>query len=291
MNSLRNCPAPAKLNLFLHVTGRRADGYHLLESAFQLIDLGDTLHFTSRRDGRIVRINALAQVPESVDLTVRAAKLLQEKSGCEQGVELTLEKKIPMGGGLGGGSSDAATTLLALNRLWGIGMKRVDLIEMGLSLGADVPFFLFGHNAFARGIGEALWPLQSDSRFFAVIFPGVEVPTRRIFEAPELTRDTVPIKMADFCADALKPELPRFEDGFGHNDLEPVAVAHYPEVGAALAWLGRFGPARMSGSGACVFCAFSSRAAAEESLVGIPDRWSGWACASLTHHPLASWAA
>jgi 4-diphosphocytidyl-2-C-methyl-D-erythritol kinase len=287
---LQDCPAPAKLNLFLHVVGRRADGYHLLQTAFQLIDLSDVLHFESRTDGRIIRANAVAGVAEEEDLVVRAARRLQAKTGTDEGVTITLEKHIPLGGGLGGGSSDAATTLLALNRLWRLGLSAGELASEALALGADVPFFLFGQNAFAQGVGEALVPLRTPDAHFAVIYPGIAVPTAEVFRAPELTRNTDPIRMSDFCADASEPDLRVLKRGFGQNDLEPVAVARYPEIGAALGWLRRFGEARMSGSGACVYCAFASREAARESLVGLPDRWSGWTCASLSHHPLASWA-
>jgi 4-diphosphocytidyl-2-C-methyl-D-erythritol kinase len=287
---LEHCPAPAKLNLFLHVVGRRADGYHLLQTAFQLIDLSDVLHFESRTDGRIIRANAVPGVTEEEDLVVQAARRLQAKTGTGQGVTITLEKHIPLGGGLGGGSSDAATTLLALNRLWRLGFSAAELAGEALALGADVPFFLFGQNAFAQGVGETLVPLRTPDAHFAVIYPGIAVPTAEVFRAPELTRNTDPIRMSDFCADASEPELRVLKRGFGHNDLEPVAVARYPEIGTALGWLRRFGEARMSGSGACVYCAFATREAAQESLVGLPDRWSGWACASLSHHPLASWA-
>jgi 4-diphosphocytidyl-2-C-methyl-D-erythritol kinase len=290
VSALRDCAAPAKLNLFLHVIGRRPDGYHLLETGFQLIDLADSLNLERRSDGRIVRVNPLAGVATEEDLVVRAAELLQQATDTRWGASIELLKRIPMGGGLGGGSSDAATTLLALNRLWELRLNRAELMTLGVRLGADVPFFLYGRNAFAQGIGEALVPLATEPAWFAVIYPGMGVPTGVVFGAPELTRNTVPIKMLDFCADAPDLGLRTLEAGFGHNDLEPVAVARYPEVGSALRWLGRHGAARMSGSGACVYCSFSSLEAAHESLVGLPDRWSGWACAGLSHHPLASWA-
>lgn len=291
MKTLADCVAPAKLNLFLHVVGRRSDGYHLLESAFQLIDLADTLDFELRDDGRVVRTNALADVPPELDLTTRAAWLLQQRTNTRFGVDIRLDKRIPKGGGLGGGSSDAATTLLALNRLWDLGLSRAELMAEGQKLGADVPFFVFGQNALARGTGELLVPLATPRRHFAVIFPGIEVPTAPIFGAPELTRNTDPIRMSDFCADAKNPDLTLPPSGFGHNDLEPVAIARYPEIGAALRWLGRFGPARMSGSGACVFGAFTAREAAQQAIVGLPAGWSGWCCAGLSEHPLAAWAA
>lgn len=290
MSELRDCAAPAKLNLFLHVVGRRTDGYHLLQSVFQLIDLSDVLHFSSRTDGRISRVGAIVGVPEDEDLSVRAARLLQRQTGSSLGVDISLEKRIPIGGGLGGGSSDAATTLLALNRLWQLGLTRDELMRMGLSLGADVPFFLFGHNAFVEGVGERLTALATPERHFAVVHPGTALSTALIFGAPELTRNTDPIKMSDFCADTGIGGIPALTHDFGQNDLEAVAVARLPEIEAALKWLGRRGRARMSGSGACVFCAFASRQAALESLLGMPSQWAGWACSSLPRHPLANWA-
>jgi len=317
--ALTDCLAPAKLNLFLHVTGRRADGYHLLQSAFQLIDLTDRLHFTRRDDGQIVRANALAGVPPEHDLTVRAARLLQAEAAAQGktkfGVEITLEKSIPMGGGLGGGSSDAATTMLALNRLWELHWPRSVLARLGLQLGADVPFFIFGRNAFAEGIGEELTTLMTPECCFAVIHPGVSVPTASIFGAAELTRDTKHIKISDFSAIAIvetaadsaehgkngiaEKSSGKSADGsapgryvwpYGHNDLEPVATARFPEVKRALEWLGRFGTARMSGSGACVFCPFASAAEAQRAVRDLPANWTGWVCSTLAEHPLRNWA-
>lgn len=289
MTELRDCLAPAKLNLFLHVIGRRDDGYHLLQSVFQLIDFGDVLHFSARGDGRVARHGPNVGLAED-DLSVRAARLLQRRTDSALGVDIYLEKRIPIGGGLGGGSSDAATTLLALNRLWQLGLTRRELMAIGLSLGADVPFFLFGRNAFVEGVGEQLTAVVTPERHFALIYPGRALSTALVFGAPELTRNTDPIKMSDFCADAGSGGIPTLANDFGRNDLEPVAAARLPEVAAALEWLGRRGNARMSGSGACVFCAFASQQAALESLLGLPSQWTGWTCSSLPRHPLADWA-
>ena len=212
---LNNCPAPAKLNLFLHVTGRRNDGYHLLETAFQFIDYGDVLHFSLRMDGIIERSTTLSGVPPEQDLVIRAARLLQSHSGCALGATIALEKKLPMGGGLGGGSSDAATALIALNRLWNTGISRSELMALGLQLGADVPFFLFGQNAFAQGVGEDLIALTTPDCWYVVVEPGVQVPTPLIFSAKELTRDSKQIKVSDFQ---------QYPKGTWRNDLQAVAV-------------------------------------------------------------------
>lgn len=281
---LEHCPAPAKLNLFLHVTGRRADGYHTLQTVFQLIDWQDTLHFSRRGDGRIVHATPLDGVPPETDLTVRAARVLQEATGCRYGVELRIDKHLPRGGGLGGGSSDAATTLLALNRLWQLDLPRATLMSLGLALGADVPFFLFGRNAFAEGVGEALQPVSLPPSVYLVVHPGVEVPTSAIFSDEGLTRDTPPIIIADFLAC-------HFPHRFGHNDLQAVAARKYAEVAHALAWLeSRSGHARMSGSGACVFARYTDVAEAQEVLAQLPSQWTGKVARSLDHHPLATYA-
>ncbi|MDR2093389.1 MAG: 4-(cytidine 5'-diphospho)-2-C-methyl-D-erythritol kinase, partial [Azoarcus sp.] len=245
---LDGCPAPAKLNLFLHVVGRRPDGYHLLQSAFRLLDWGDTLDFAVRADGRIRRSNPVPGVPEEADLAVRAARRLQQTSGCALGVDITVHKHLPMGGGLGGGSSDAATTLMALDRLWHLGLGHERLRETGLALGADVPFFIHGRDAFVEGIGETLQPLDLPPAWYVIVAPGASVPTARIFAAPELTRDTPPVRVHGFTLSRTR------------NDLQPVACALYPEVAEALSWLGRLAPARMTGSGACVFAAAESAA-------------------------------
>jgi 4-diphosphocytidyl-2-C-methyl-D-erythritol kinase len=271
-------PAPAKLNLFLHVVGRRADGYHLLQTAFRFVDYGDTLYFSPRSDGQVRLLTPLAGVPEAADLTVRAARSLQEASGCSHGVDIRLEKRLPMGGGLGGGSSDAATVLLALNHLWRLGLSRSRLQELGLALGADVPVFIFGHAAFAEGVGESLGRIEVPPAWYLVLEPPVAVPTVDIFRAPELKRDTPAISAA-----AWRP-------GMGGNDLEAVACARFPEVAAHLAWLNRFGQARMSGSGACVFVEFAERPAAEAALAQLPEGFRGWVAEGLTEHPLQALA-
>lgn len=279
-------PAPAKLNLFLHVVGRRADGYHLLQSLFRLIDRGDLLRFAPRADGRILRVRPLAGVPEGHDLCVRAARLLQEASGTGWGVEIDLEKHLPMGGGLGGGSSDAATVLLALNRLWGLNWPRARLQALALRLGADVPFFVFGRNALAEGVGEVLRPVDLAPAWYLVIVPPVQVPTAGIFADPHLTRDTKPIKMADFSAGWGA-------DGHGlvgRNDLEPVVCARYPEVARALAWLRQHAEARMTGSGACVFAPFAAEQDARAVLARMPQGMNGWVACGLDEHPLRACA-
>lgn len=267
-------PAPAKLNLFLHVIGRRDDGYHLLQSAFRLIDRCDALRFERRRDAEIRRVTDTPGVPPDSDLVVRAARLLQAQAAGLGGLEIHLEKRLPMGGGLGGGSSDAATTLIALNQLWGLDLSRQDLAKLGLELGADVPFFIFGQNAFVEGIGERLAALPLAHAWYVVIEPGVSVPTARVFADPKLTRNSKAIKIADFSA------------GWGGNDLQVVVCAHYPEVGAAIAWLAQHGPARMTGSGSCVFAEFDTKAHAVAVVERVPSRWRAWVASGLARHPL-----
>jgi len=269
-------PAPAKLNLFLHVVGRRADGYHLLQTVFRFIDRADTLHFAPRSDGEIVLATPIPGVPADSDLTVRAARLLQKASGCRQGATIHLDKQLPMGGGLGGGSSDAATVLLALNHLWQTGLGRPELEALGLSLGADVPVFIHGHNTFAEGVGEAFTDVDLPAESYLVLHPAVHVPTAAIFGAPELKRDTAAISPADW------------RHGQGHNDLEAVACAKYPAVAEHLLWLKSRNPqAMMTGSGACVFAGFPRRDRAEALLAELPDGMRGWIAEGLTEHPLA----
>jgi 4-diphosphocytidyl-2-C-methyl-D-erythritol kinase len=267
-------PAPAKLNLFLHVVGRRADGYHLLQTLFRFVDHGDSLRFVARDDERITLSNPLPGVAPESDLTVRAARLLQETTGCRKGVEIGVEKRLPMGGGLGGGSSDAATVLLALNHLWQLGLSRQRLQEIGLTLGADVPVFIFGRNAFAEGVGEALRPIVLPEAWYVVLEPSVQVPTAAIFGAPELRRDTPAMRV-----DEWKP-------GVGGNDLEAVAASRFPPVADALRWLSAFGDARMTGSGACVFAAFAEKGEAETVLGQLPTGLRGWLARGLDCHPL-----
>ena len=280
----RRYPAPAKLNLFLHVVGRRSDGYHLLQSVFRLIDLGDALRFAPRTDGRIARAAPLAGVPEERDLCLRAARLLQEASGASLGVEITLDKRLPMGGGLGGGSSDAATVLLALNRLWRLEWPRERLQALGLELGADVPFFIHGRNAFVEGVGERLQALNLPPAWYLVVAPPASVPTAEIFAAPNLTRDTKAIKMADFSAGWGAGGL------FGRNDLEAVVCERYPAVARALAWLRQHAEARMTGSGACVFAPFAAEQDARAVLARMPEGMTGWVAQGLDEHPLRALA-
>jgi 4-diphosphocytidyl-2-C-methyl-D-erythritol kinase len=285
---LHDCPAPAKLNLFLHVTGRRPDGYHLLQSVFQLIDHGDTLHFDLRSDERIVRTTDVPGVPEEQDLIVRALRALQAEYAQRHGrrppgIDVAVEKRLPMGGGLGGGSSDAATALMAANALWQAGLNDAELRALGLPLGADIPFFLFGETAFAEGVGEELQAVAGPDAWYVVIEPGVSVPTAAIFTASDLTRDTKPITIADFSRRHIGSQG---LSGFGKNDLQDVAARLFPPVAEAIAWLGRHGAARMTGSGACVFCAFSSEQEAEQVLQQIPAKWTAWKAKALTRHPM-----
>jgi 4-diphosphocytidyl-2-C-methyl-D-erythritol kinase len=265
----------------LHVVGQRDDGYHLLQSVFQLIELADVLHFDLRDDEAIVRVTEVPNVPASDDLIVRAAQLLADAVAQQgrrpAGVDITIEKHIPMGGGLGGGSSDAATTLMALNYLWQAGMTRSQLMRLGLQLGADVPFFLLGENAFVEGIGEQLTAVPTPPAWFVVIHPGISVPTPVIFSAPELTRNTKAVKIADFSGGLL---------GFGRNDLQAVAARAFPPVADAVEWLSGFGEARMTGSGACVFAAFASESEANAVLQSVPAAWRGWKARTLAAHPM-----
>ena len=276
-------PAPAKLNLFLHVVGRRADGYHLLQSAFVLLDFADTVRLRVRDDGRIVRVSDLPGVPAESDLVVRAARRLQEATGTRLGADIEVEKRIPMGGGLGGGSSDAATVLVGLDRLWGCGLGPVALAELGLALGADVPFFVQGRNAWVEGIGERIRPLEVPPAWYVVLVPPVAVPTPLVFGAPELTRDTEPLKMEDFSTHLRDRRL--------RNDLEPVVTARFAQVASHLQWLSAHGEARLTGSGGCVFAAYASREAARAVLDSRPAGMAGFVAQGLEHHPLRQGAA
>ena len=272
-------PAPAKLNLFLHVVGRRADGYHLLQSVFRLIDRADTVHLALRDDGRVVRERDLPGVAEDDDLTVRAARLLQTYAPEGAGASIRLEKILPLGGGLGGGSSDAATVLLALNRLWQLDLSRETLQKLALQLGADVPVFVFGQTAFAEGVGEILHPVHAPAAWYVVLMPPVQVPTAAIFAAPELTRNTATLKIAPFSA------------GVGRNDLQSVVVGRYSEVARHLEWLAQFGDARMTGSGACVFASFGTEDAAWRVLRQLPETMQGFVAQGLDKHPLFDFCA
>ncbi len=272
-------PAPAKVNLFLHVTGRRADGYHTLESLIALIDLADGITLARRDDGAIRRQGDVAGVPEERDLTLRAARALRDATGTRFGVDIAVAKRIPLGSGLGGGSSDAASVLLALNRLWELGLPRSGLSTLALFLGADVPLFIAGENVIARGIGEIVSPVSLPPLFVALAFPPVAVPTADIFAAPELTRATPSAKMDVFS------------EGYGRNDLAPVTASRFPAVGAAIQALARASPrARMTGSGACVFAAFSSEAEAHDALRLLPAHTGGCVARTLARHPLAMFA-
>ncbi|SIT39705.1 4-diphosphocytidyl-2-C-methylerythritol kinase [Paraburkholderia piptadeniae] len=288
-DSLRDCLAPAKLNLFLHITGRLPNGYHALQTVFQLLDWGDTLHFTLRHDGAITRGTEIADVPADTDLTVRAAKLLKDHTGTRLGVDIEIDKRLPMGAGLGGGSSDAATTLLALNRLWKLDLPRVELQALAVKLGADVPFFIFGKNAFAEGIGEELEQVQLPPRHFLVVTPRVHVPTSAIFSEKTLTRDTKALTIADFLAQhSCNAEWP---DSFGRNDMQQVVAGKYAEVAQVLRWFDDIAPARMTGSGASVFAAFRSKDEAVAAQAKLPVEWNSAVAASLDTHPLFAFAA
>lgn len=277
-------PAPAKLNLFLHVTGRRADGYHELQTAFQLIDLCDTVYVAPREDGRIERSAPLGDIPEEADLTVRAAKALQaaarEKRAVARqaapgfGASIRVEKRIPTGGGLGGGSSNAATTLVALNRLWDCGLAPAELARIGLALGADVPVFVHGSSAWAEGVGELLSPVELPGRWFLILHPGVAVATHEVFQAPELTRNSPRLTMRAVL-----------ESG-GRNDCEPVVRARFPEVARAFEWLERWAPARLTGTGSCLFASFSSAIEAERIAAQVPDEWKAFVARGLARSPL-----
>jgi 4-diphosphocytidyl-2-C-methyl-D-erythritol kinase len=271
----RRWPAPAKLNLFLHVVGRRDDGYHLLQTVFRLIELCDALEFAPRADGEVRLASPIPGVPEDDDLVVRAARALRGAAGVAAGVTIRVDKRIPIGSGLGGGSSDAATTLIALNELWGARLPRHELARLALGLGADVPFFLLGQNAFAEGVGEVLTPLDLAPAWYVVITPQVAVSTREIFASNALTRNTKPLKITAFFA------------GQGRNDLEAETCRRYPQVARALEWLKAFGDARMSGSGSSVFAAFGSESEARAVAARIPGAWRGVAVRGLDRHPLA----
>lgn len=285
---LDNCPAPAKLNLFLHIVGRRADGYHLLQSVFQLVDHGDLLHFALRADAQLRRVTDIAGVAPEQDLIMRAAALLQaevlrRRGAAPPGVDIAIDKRLPMGGGLGGGSSDAATTLMALNHLWQAGLTRAELMALGLPLGADIPFFIFGETAFVEGVGEAMRPVPAPACWYVVIEPGVAVPTAAIFSAEDLTRNTEPVRITDFSSHhANRNGL----IGYGKNDLQQVATRLFPPVAEAVTWLGRYGDARMTGSGACVFCAFDDEEQADAALSNVPAIWTAWKAKALSRHPL-----
>lgn len=277
MNALYDVPAPAKLNLFLHITGQRADGYHLLQSAFMLIDWCDSLDFVLRNDGQIHREDLTMALPAD-DLVVRAARLLQAHTGCTLGADIRIRKSIPAQAGMGGGSSDAASTLLALNRLWKLHLSQDTLAQLGLSLGADVPFFVRGHNAWVEGIGEKITPLELPAGRFVVVKPPTGLETRLIFSDPALKRDTEAATIYGFAANTF---------GFGRNDLQAVAQRLCPDVDHAIAWLNSKGlQARMTGSGSAVFAHLPH----EVDLSNAPDAFQVKVCSNVGVHPLAGWA-
>ena len=269
-------PAPSKVNLFLRITGQRDDGYHCLQTVFRLLDFTDSVGFRLIPQ-KVIRRVSQHQWAETEDLAVRAARLLAEHGSIKQGVELDIIKRIPFGGGLGGGSSDAATVLLVMNKLWGLNLTRSELQNLALSLGADVPFFVFGRSAFAEGVGEQLVPLELAEAWYLVVHPNCLVSTPTVFGDPELTRNSKPIKIADFSL---------YE---GQNDLQEAVCRSYPEVGLALDWLGQFGAAAMSGSGSSVFCPFAGSDQANAALAQIPMGWFGFVARGLDCHPLADW--
>ena len=291
--------APAKINLFLHITGRRSDGYHLLQSVFSLIDLHDTVLIKSRQDGQIQRVTEHANVPAAQDLCIRAAKLLQTYSHCALGADIGLIKNIPMGAGLGGGSSDAATVLIALNHLWHLGLDQTTLMKLGLQLGADVPFFIFGKNAWVEGIGEQIQAIELPASCFVILTPKVHVSTAEIFNAEELTRNTFATTIAAFSKMLNAKQIGKekqslvfeHESQHFHNDLEAVVCQKYPAVKACLNWLNQFSQARMSGSGASVFVAVKDLAEANNIVQAQPKEIANTeifcvAALGLAQHPL-----
>jgi 4-diphosphocytidyl-2-C-methyl-D-erythritol kinase len=285
VKAFHDLPAPAKLNLFLHVTGRRADGYHLLQSVFILIDWADTLH-VERRDDGLLRRHDLGPALPADDLSLRAARALQQASGCTFGADISVLKNVPWGAGMGGGSSDAATVLLALNRLWRLNWPRARLLELAAPLGADVPFFVGGDNAFVEGIGEQLTPIEWAPRRYAVVKPAESLGTAGIFSHPDLARDTEPATLVGSLAHMNAERVPVF----GHNDLQPIAQALCPAIEQVAGWLdSRFGNSRMTGSGSAVFARVDAEGVSwpEGEL---PGGWTGRMCRSLAHHPLRAWA-
>lgn len=290
LRSLHDVAAPAKLNLFLHVVGRRADGYHLLQSVFVLIDWCDTLHFARRGDGRLARHDLGEDLPAD-DLCLRAARALQRESGTTLGADISIDKQVPWGAGMGGGSSDAASTLLALNQLWGLNWPLERLMTLGLGLGADVPFFLGGHNAFVEGIGERLTPLNLPRQWLAVLKPPAAIATGDVFESPGLVRNTAEVILEGLFASSGGPAIAgEYLWGFGRNDLQPPAQSHCPEIARAASLLeGRFGNSRMTGSGSAVF----ARAGHDDQPMATMPAQPGWVgrmCRSLVAHPLSGWA-
>ena len=267
-------PAPAKINLFLHITGRRADGYHNLQTLFQLLDYGDQLDFSLNHSGNIHLSPTIQSIPSEQNLVYQAAKMLQQHSVCELGADITLHKRLPMGGGLGGGSSDAATTLLGLNALWQLGLPTKELLNIGSRLGADVPVFVLGHTAWAEGVGDQLTPVEMPSYWYLIMKPGIHVSTDEVFTHQGLTRNTHPIKIRAFL-----------EQG-GRNDCQTVVEALYPEVKKARQWLAQFAETRLTGTGACLFAQFASKHDAMSVLEQMPAQWEGFVAKGVNQSPL-----
>jgi len=267
-------PAPAKLNLFLHITGRRSDGYHLLQTVFQFIQLKDEIDFTVLQDDVVTRSSSMPGVEVEDDLVVRAARMLKGKTGCQLGVDINVTKRIPEGGGLGGGSSDAATTLVALNELWKTNLSNDELAKIGLSLGADVPVFVYSHAAWAEGVGENFTPIEPEESWYLLIHPGCSIATSEVFNADDLTRNTSAITIRDFL-----------ERG-GRNDCESVVRKHYKEVANALDWLGEFAPTKLTGTGACLFAPFSNEQEAMAVKEQMPNEWQGYVVKGMNMSPL-----
>ncbi|MCL4104230.1 UNVERIFIED_CONTAM: hypothetical protein GTU68_035092 [Idotea baltica] len=275
--SVLNLPSPAKLNLFLHITGRRPDGYHNLQTVFQLLDWGDTLRFENNRDGKIKVTMGNLEIPDQQNLIVLAAQeLLKYRKDPNLGVSISVDKQIPTGGGLGGGSSNAATTLLALNQLWGLALSPAVLVTIGAKLGADVPVFVAGHSAWAQGIGEDLTPLELPTAWFLVVKPPVHVSTAKIFSHEQLTRDTSPITLAAFF------------EGSSRNDCQPIVEYLHPEVTKVLNWLNNFGEAKLTGTGACAFASFATQAEAVAANQQLPAQWKGYIAKGLNESPVIS---
>lgn len=283
MKDFQTFLAPAKINLFLHITGQREDGYHLLQTVFRLLDFYDTIYLKPTTSSSIKRVNDIPGVPEAQDLCIRAAKLLQQHTQCPLGVEMVVEKHIPMGGGLGGGSSDAATVLLALNHLWNLRLSRDELLTLGLKLGADVPFFIFGRNAWAEGIGEKLQAIELPEAYYVVLNPNTHVSTAQIFADKRLTKDSIPKTMSTFSS------IANSSGGTSNefvNQLEEIVCKNYPPVANCLAWLKQFGDARMSGSGASVFLAVPDKQTAINICEQKPENIQGFVAKGLNQHPL-----
>lgn len=270
--------APAKLNLFLHITGQRDDGYHLLQTVFQLLDYSDEIKLSVRQDGEIHRIKGLEGIPYESDLCVRAAKLLQTESKTALGVDISIAKKLPIGGGIGGGSSDAATVLQGLNKLWNCGFSTLQLAELGLKLGADVPVFVHGFSAWAEGVGEQLTPIDLEEKWFLVIHPKIFVSTAEIFADQALTRDCESLKIARFLNDSGLKKL--------SNVFEPIVRNKYPEIADAIDWLSTFSVARLTGTGSCLFASFDSEASAKQVFKQLPEQWQGFVAKGVNTSPL-----